>query len=431
MARSRVAASPLVLAGAGCLTLALATLALPTGPTYDPYSWLIWGRDLAHFGLSTRGGGTSWKPLPALIDAFLTPLGQGAADGWVVVARAGALFAVFMAFRLAWRLAPRGGRPLAGVIAAATLLLTQHWLIRNGSGGAEGLMVAFGLLAVDRHLDGHRLQAFALLVAAGLIRVEIWPFAALYGGWLWWQIPSRRTRVALAAGALLPPLLWFGGDWVGSGHLTSASGLALRPIPGTPGDSAHPALAVGAEALDMFPTPAWIALAIGVVWAAVRRNRLLLVLATSAALWTALVAVMAERGYPGEERFLYMACAIEAVLAGVGAASIVRYKPALTPFVTALVIAGFAYGSVPAARQLPVDAAAVEKIADMDAGLANTVREAGGAADVMRCGAPTTKWYTVTALAYDLGVPATDVRWFRGAPLLKTCSRRFLLAKAA
>jgi hypothetical protein len=268
----------------------------------------------------------------------------------------------------------------------------------------------------------------------------MWPFTAAYGAWLWWQIPSRRTRGALAAGVLLLPLLWFGGDWLGSGNFTTAAGRALRPIPGTPGAAPHPAQAVGAEALAIIPPPAWIALAIGVAWAALRRNRTVLVLAAVAVAWTAVVAVMAERGYAGEERFLYMACGIEAVLAGIGIAALVpgkhalegRYKTALTPIVTAVAVAAFAYGSAPAARQLPVDAAAVDHIADMDAGLANTVREAGGAAGVMRCGTPVTKWYTVTALAWYLGVPATDVHFeHHGGPLLKPCRRRFVLAKAA
>src|SRR4051794_15850813 len=109
MARAVRMPSLLLIAATACLALALASLALPSGATYDPYAWLIWGRDLAHMDLATGGTGTSWKPLPALLDALLTPLGGGAARGWLVVARAGALFAVFMSFRLAWRLAPREG----------------------------------------------------------------------------------------------------------------------------------------------------------------------------------------------------------------------------------------------------------------------------------------------------------------------------------
>src|SRR3954466_12263936 len=103
------------MAALACLLVAIASLALPSGPTYDPYAWLIWGRDLAHLDLATSGTGTSWKPLPALIAAALAPSAKHAAHGWLVVARAGGMFAVFMAFRLAWRLAPRPGRAVAGV----------------------------------------------------------------------------------------------------------------------------------------------------------------------------------------------------------------------------------------------------------------------------------------------------------------------------
>src|SRR3954452_12005034 len=138
--------SPLVPAMAICLALAIASLALPSGPTYAPYAWLIWGRALVHLDLVTTGGGTSWKPLPAFIDALLTPLGGGAAaDGWLVIARAGALFALVLAFRLAWRLAPSRHR-VAGACGAATLLVTREWVRRNGVGDAGGLMTAFGLL---------------------------------------------------------------------------------------------------------------------------------------------------------------------------------------------------------------------------------------------------------------------------------------------
>src|SRR5436190_2230316 len=204
---------PLLIAAAVCLVLALVSLAAPSGITYDPYTWLIWGRDLTHLNLTTSGTGTSWKPLPTLLDVMLTRLGsKGAADAWLVIARAGALFALFMAFRLAWRFAPRPG------------------------------------------------------------------------------------RVVVAAGARAIPVLWFGGDWLGSGSLTTGADRALtRVIPGSPGASPHPALAVVREAFMMLPLPAWIAIAAALAIPHARR-RVTLALAACAAAWTAIVAVMAERG---------------------------------------------------------------------------------------------------------------------------------------
>jgi hypothetical protein len=406
--------SPLVIAATVCLALALASLALPSGVGYDVYAWLLWGRDLAHFGLSVSGTGTSWKPGPALIDALLAPLGRNASYGWLVIARAGALFAVFMAFRLAWRLAPRGTRPLAGLVAAATLVLTHEWLRREGVGNSEGLMVAFGLLAIDRHLDGHRYQALALLVAAGLIRVEMWPFIAAYALWLAWR-SSGWARLGVGLGALLAPLLWLGGDWVGSGHLMTAADRALVPIPGSPGETPHPALAVASEALAMVPAPAWIAIVAGLIAALVRRRLTpLVVLVAWAVAWTLIVAVMAQRGYGGLARFVLMASALEAVAAGIGAAVVVGWLAhgdrARAGAVAAIAIAAFAIGARPDARLLPAAVAGIDQVADTDSELAGLVSAAGGADAVLRCGTPSTTWYTVTAVAWDLGVAPSDVQ---------------------
>src|SRR2546430_10473828 len=56
---------------AACLALGLLTLAGPATPTYDPYAWLIWGRELLHLDLDTRFG-PSWKPLPVLFTTLLS-----------------------------------------------------------------------------------------------------------------------------------------------------------------------------------------------------------------------------------------------------------------------------------------------------------------------------------------------------------------------
>jgi hypothetical protein len=405
--------SPLLVAAVVCTALACASLALPSGLSYDQYAWLAWGRELAHLELDTLGTGTSWKPLPALVAAVLSPLGSGAADGWLVVARAGALFAIFMAFRLAWRLAPRDGRLPAGLVAAATLALTNEWLRRTGVGNADGLSTAFGLLAVDRHLDGRRRQAFWLVVCAGLVRVEAWPFVAAYGAWLF--VRDRRRWTALA-GSLAIPLLWFGGDWLGSGNLATGSKLARRPVPGSAGTAAHPALAVLREAYGLLPPPAWagvvIVLLVGLVSRRLRGVRVGMVLLACALVWTAVVAVMAEHGYPGLPRYLFMAAALAAVVAGIGfglplaalTASTRRPRARRTLVLAAAsaACALFAYGAVPYARLVPAQAAGVDSVADMDAGLGRAVRAAGGAEAVLDCGAPITPWYTVTALEWDL-----------------------------
>src|ERR671915_1122881 len=102
-----------------CLALASLSLLLPSEPGYAPWAWLVWGRELAHLELDTSGG-PSWKPLPVALLTVAAPLGELSVSLWMVVARAGALLALAMAFRLAGRLAggPRPRRLVAGAVAA-------------------------------------------------------------------------------------------------------------------------------------------------------------------------------------------------------------------------------------------------------------------------------------------------------------------------
>ena len=109
---------------AACLLLAALSLLGPSEPSYDPWAWLVWGREIGHLTLDTTGG-PSWKPLPVALTTLFSPL--SALDDrippalWVVVARAGALLALVLAFRLAGRLAggPRVRRGAAGAVAVA------------------------------------------------------------------------------------------------------------------------------------------------------------------------------------------------------------------------------------------------------------------------------------------------------------------------
>jgi hypothetical protein len=77
--------------------------------------------------------------------------------------------------------------------------------------------------------------------------------------------------------------------------------------------------------------------------------------------------------------------------------------------VAVVAAAAFALGSVPDAQLVPAELAGSDQIADMDSGLIHSVRRLGGPDAVLQCGTPTTPWYEVTALAWDLGVPADDV----------------------
>ena len=155
--------------------LAAATLLAPFAPFYDPWGWLVWGREVAALDLDT-GAGPSWKPLPVLVAALLSPAGDAAPALWLAIARAGWLAAVALAFRLAWRLAdgPRATRAVAAAIAALGVVLLfdpfTSWVRQFAGGLSEPLLVALVLGAIDRGLARRPGQALVLGFAAALLR---------------------------------------------------------------------------------------------------------------------------------------------------------------------------------------------------------------------------------------------------------------------
>src|SRR4051794_17022607 len=74
-----------------CLALGAVSLLWAAAPTYDPWAWIIWGREVLHLDLNTVEG-PSWKPLPVLLTTPFALFGDSAAPAlWLVVARAGTL----------------------------------------------------------------------------------------------------------------------------------------------------------------------------------------------------------------------------------------------------------------------------------------------------------------------------------------------------
>ena len=112
------------------LALTALTFLAPSAPTYDPWAWIVWGREILHLDLSTVDG-PSWKPLPVLLDDAVRALRRPRA-GPVAVRRPRRRRspASCWLFRLARRL---GGLP-AGVAAAVAYALAP-WTLRNGGAG--------------------------------------------------------------------------------------------------------------------------------------------------------------------------------------------------------------------------------------------------------------------------------------------------------
>src|SRR5690349_19793245 len=100
MGSGGIGARELCLAVCVSLVLAGASLLVPSAPTTDPWGWIVWGRELMHLQLNTVRGPPSWKPLPVLVTAPLSLLGAAAPSAWLLVARAGGLVALWLAYRL-------------------------------------------------------------------------------------------------------------------------------------------------------------------------------------------------------------------------------------------------------------------------------------------------------------------------------------------
>lgn len=312
---------PLAIGAALAVALAALSLALPYKPVYDPWGWLTWGRELAHLELATAGG-PSWKPLPALLAAPLSLLGEAAPKGWLFVARSGWLLAPLLAGWLAARLSgPDVGRwaVVAALLAGASVALPVDGFtppVRQFTGGlSEQLLASLVLGAVALALARRPRAALWLGVGASLLRPECWPFLAVWG----WREARRepRLRPHAVAAAVLIPLAWFVPDLLATGDPLHGSetarqgGLDPGELPEVLGRALRGPLAA-----------AWLGVALFLAgwreegW----RARALRVLLGGAVAWVAVVGLMSVAGYAGLPRFLAPATAAFAVVGGAGLA---------------------------------------------------------------------------------------------------------------
>jgi hypothetical protein len=344
------------------LVLAAASLLFHFFPVYDPWAWLVWGRELLQGNFETAAG-PSWKPLPVLICAPLSLLGDAAPDAWLLIARAGWICAPLLAGLLAARLSGEQTgrwRWVAAAIAAGSVALTADSFtppLRQLTGGlSEPLLVALVLGAVWAALDERRELTLGLGTAAALLRPEVWPFLALYGLSVRGHHPRLRTATIIVA--VLIPLAWFVPDIIGAG----------TPLQG--GETARAGgiefldgLAVLGRALAAPLAACWIGVVLLVQrgdfvnqWFAKSpsavADRPLTILLIGAGAWILLVALMAIAGFAGLPRFLAPATAIISILGSVGIAREAAANSRLLITVTLLLaIGGFAWR----AAQVPGD----------------------------------------------------------------------------
>jgi hypothetical protein len=460
--------------GASVLLAAL-SLRFPSTPTYDPWAWVIWGKQLLHLQLSTLGGPT-WKPLPIFFTLVFAPFGSAAPDLWLIVARAGGIMAVAMAFMLGYRLtalfvSPPGAESsqivlgrwrtaclvFAGAASALGVVALSLYVNDVALGDSEGLLLALMFAACLRHLDGAPVHTFALLYAAALDRAEVWPLLLLYALYLYRTAPDRRNLVLGSLLILLP--LWLLPELIGSGSLLRGVKHAVgQDVPGTASVAGCPFCSEVFDhawplVLAPFKVGTGLLFAVG-AWGAVghfrarpssRRAALSAVIAgpsgpalTLASIGIALVveeAVMTQFGFSGNDRYLILASATLIVAGAIGwyvmtiwvgslfsrlTGNRLGYLPAVVVSVLAFVALSPHNGSAlikisPTLRQLRYQA---QLRRDMSAAVA----KAGGADALERCGTIASNPSDSPLVSWTLGVDLMRTESLQGDVLITTRS---------
>jgi hypothetical protein len=397
----------------GCLALAVASLALPAVPTYDPWAWVVFGRELVvpGLGFSTLAS-TGWKPLAVLFTAPLALLGAAAPSVWLVVVRSAGLAALALAFRLAARTAG----PIAGAIAALALLGSSDWLRYLSAGNVEPLVVALMLGAIALHLRGRRGGAFLLGALAGLARPEVWLLVAVYAAYVW---VSERRWWPLAVGVPGMLALWVVPDWLGSGDLLHTFHLArISAEPHSLQGTSNPALELVRGAGGIVPAPVWIGALCGVAFGSRARDRTVAALALVVAAWALPTVAGTALGYPAVPRYLVEPAAICCVLAGIGSVAVARLasRPRRRAALAAGLVAVSAPFAVSHAIGLAHQAADAKARAEQLSALWRAVDRAQQRAPVARLHPVVEPGALANGLAWKLDLRLDDVvGWFTPA----------------
>lgn len=450
---------------ATALGIAAFSLLIPSTPSYDPWSWLVWGREIIHINLQTTGGPT-WKPLTVIFTTVFALFGKAQPDLWLVVARAGALVAFALTFKIAWRLtqqlvqAPVGGGGgggrgariaaalpalLAGLLAAASLVNSRGFISDNGLGYSEGLMTALVLIAIDRHFDGARRQAFAIGFAAALDRPELWILWGPYGLYLAWKDPGAR-KLVLALFVVIP-ILWFLPEYWGSGHLFRGVTRAHNPRSNSAAFTKCPFCTELSK--HAWPTVLNRIKAVGILAMAVAAFELwrlrsswrlstspptyvrglagLLATGVVGFGWWIGIGLETQAGFSGNDRYLVLGVALVSITGAVGwgwaAGAVARLVLRLgqrtrsTRRLTTTALAGVVGLLAVIAMFLAVppwignDVTNVQRThralvyqAHLREDLSQAVSELGGANKVLRCGTVMTEGFQVPMVAWTLGV---------------------------
>jgi hypothetical protein len=394
-----------------CAAIALLSLIfVPRGMHYDPWAWVVWGREIVTLDLNTFKG-PSWKPLPVAFTALFSPLAKISDDIppmlWLATARFFALVAFVMVARLAARLA--GSNPVAKVTAAVVAMLGLYffpkWGVISMRGYSEPMAVALLMIGIERHIDGHRGQAFGLGLGVALLRPESWPFFGLYGLFLLYE---DRDRWPLVLGGFATlPLLWLGPDVWGSGDALQSGAQARAPTQSSLSSQDVPWRAALERADSIVPLPFKVAALFAVAVAARRRDWRVVWIGAACVVWFAIVVVMTQAGFSGNLRYFALAGSLAALLAGVGAAALVTLPP--RPALKVALAGVLALSLIPyvpdrielAGREVRY----TRQTSILEGQLIDAVHASGGPAAVQAVGTPDVNHGFATALAWYLKSP--------------------------
>lgn len=356
--------------------------------------------------------------------------GEASPDLWLVVARGGAVLAVMLAFRLAWRLTGGGGvaAATAGIVGAVALIISSQFVRTMALGNSEGLMVAFTLWGIERHLDGRYRQAFVLAFLASLLRPEIWPFMGAYG--LWLLLIDRRALWLVASGAVLTLALWFLPEYWGSGNFNRAADRAQQPNPNSPAFAKHPFVEVVKDTWPLVITPVKGAAAFALVLAAIdwvrnRRQGPILAVSFLGLSWIVLIGLMTEAGFSGNPRYIILGTSLLAVVGGVGFGRVVQFAaagmrriagPSHPRVVTAVGIVVFAaltlasvHWAKPRFDNFDELDSALRYQAELRMDLKTALAKVGGGEELKACGKATAGKFSVPLVAWYLDEHTYDV----------------------
>jgi hypothetical protein len=389
-------------------------------PAYDAYGWLVWGHQALHGNLNTDGA-PSWKALAFLFTLPYSLAGRGAMALWMVTAVAATLSGAVFAARIASRLTGRSpgrryARVAAGAFAAVGVLGISGDSHLALIASSDPMVAALCLAAIDAHLSRRAGLAFALLVLASLGRPEAWPFVFLYAAWIWRAVPS--LRIAALAGLVVIPALSFGIPALTSKSWLSAAHLDLHSINALHGDKIS---GVIGRWFDLYEVPMWVAVAIALVFALARRDRIVLVLTGASVLWVVVEIVFAYRGFSAVARYMIEPAAVMVVLAGAGVgwalAGVTRF-PRLSSAVglaaTAVLVAVLVPVAAHRVRTVRKEISDAHRFAAQDDSLQAVIARVGGAARVLGCGQPVTDVGHQSVLAWDVSLNVGKVGYKPG-----------------